>query len=111
MKFYQGVLVLTAVAAIGFAATTYAADTHDNKMQKQQQGIHKDSELGMKDTAKEGKSQRANEDRNQLGGGSLGEDSKGGAGPSGPKGLPAGKAPGFEGADREPGRAPTAGGH
>jgi hypothetical protein len=115
MKPFTGLMALAAVATLGIAGSVYAADSmteqgqQDQMGKQQQQDIQKDSELGMKEqSSTEGSSQKQ---ERQLGAGSMGEDSKGGAGPSGTKGLPPGKAPGFEGANKEPGRAPTAGGH
>lgn len=115
MKPFTGLMALAAVATFGIAGSVYAADSmteqgqQDQMEKQQQQDIQKDSELGMKEqSSTEGSSQKQ---ERQLGAGSMGEDSKGGAGPSGTKGLPPGKAPGFEGANKEPGRAPTAGGH
>jgi hypothetical protein len=114
----MGLMVLAAIATFGIAGSVYAADSmsaqdqvgqQDQMEKQQQQDIQKDSELGMKEKpSSEGSSQKH---ERQLGAGSMGEDSKGGAGPSGTKGLPPGKAPGFEGANKEPGRAPTAGSH
>lgn len=115
MKPFTGLMALAAVATFGIAGSVYAADSmteqgqQDQMEKQQQQDIQKDSELGMKEqSSTEGSSQKQ---ERQLGAGSMGEDTKGGAGPSGTKGLPPGKAPGFEGANKEPGRAPTAGGH
>ncbi len=114
MKPYTGLMALAAIATFGIAGSTYAADSMPEQGQQgqmemqQQQDIQKDSELGMKEKASDKTTQKQ---ERQLGAGSMGEDSKGGAGPSGTKGLPPGKAPGFEGANKEPGRAPTAGGH
>ena len=115
MKAFGGLIALAAVATFGVAGSVYAAESmseqgQQDQMEKQQpQDIQKDSELGIKEqSSSDGSSQKH---ERQLGAGSLGEDSKGGAGPSGTKGLPPGKAPGFEGANKEPGRAPTTGGH
>jgi hypothetical protein len=120
MKPFMGLMAWTAIATFGIAGSVYAADSmseqdqgqvgqQDQMEKQQQQDIQKDSELGMKEkSSSDGSSQKH---ERQLGAGSMGEDSKGGAGPSGTKGLPPGKAPGFEGANKEPGRAPTAGGH
>jgi len=115
MKIHHGILAMAAMATFGLAGMGYAADMSDdqtNRMDKQQQqGIQKESELGLKGKTGDGKSDTMNEDRSPVGAGSVGEDTKGGAGPSGTKGLPSTKAPGYEGADKERGRAPTAGGH
>jgi hypothetical protein len=118
MKPFMGLMALAAIATFGIAGSVYAADSmseqgqqdQQDQMEKQQpQDIQKDSELGMKEKPSSEESSQKHE--RQLGAGSMGEDSKGGAGPSGTKGLPPGKAPGLEGANKEPGRAPTAGGH
>jgi hypothetical protein len=118
MKPFTGLMALAAIATFGMAGSVYAADSmseqgqlgqQDQMEKQQQQDIQKDSELGMKEkSSSDGSSQKH---ERQLGAGSMGDDSKGGAGPSGTKGLPSGNAPGFEGANKEPGRAPTAGGH
>ncbi|WP_447985664.1 hypothetical protein [Nitrospira sp. Nam74] len=115
MKGFGSLIALAAAATFGVAGSVYAAESmseqgQQDQMEKQQpQDIQKDSELGMKEQSLSTGSSQKHE--RQLGAGSLGEDSKGGAGPSGTKGLPPGKAPGFEGANKDPERAPNAGGH
>ena len=103
MKPYMGMIVYAAVAIFGVASTLYAADTMSGQggMEKQQQGMKGKSSDTM---APKG-------ERRELGAGPMGEESKGGSGQSGTKGLPPGQAPGFEGAGKESGRAPTMGGH
>ena len=122
MKPFMGLMAFATIATFGIAGSVYAADSmsgqgqHDQQGQQdqmekqQQQDVQKDSELGMKEE-KSPSDGSAQKHERQMGAGSMGEDSKGGAGPSGTKGLPPGKAPGFEGANKEPGRAPTAEGH
>lgn len=115
MRSYMGMMALAAMALFGMAGIVDAANSmseegQQNQMEKQRpQDLQKDSELGMQE--KSSTDETAKQGERQMGAGSMGEDSKGGAGPSGTKGLPPGKAPGFEGADKELGRAPTAGGH
>ncbi|MBA2251941.1 MAG: hypothetical protein H0W13_04425 [Nitrospirales bacterium] len=121
MKPFMSLMALATIATFGIAGSVYAADSmsqqdqqgqlgqQDQMEKQQQQDIQKDSELGMKEKSSSDASSQKHE--RQFGAGSMGEDSKGGAGPSGTKGLPPDKAPGFEGANKEPGRAPTAGGH
>ncbi len=119
MRSYMGMMALAAIALFGIAGTVDAADSmsdsmskggQQDQMEKQRpQDLQKDSELGMQE--KSSSEETAKQGERQMGAGSMGEDSKGGAGPSGTKGLPPGNAPGFEGADKELGRAPTAGGH
>lgn len=115
MKPFMALMALALTATFCMAGNVDAANSmseqgqQDQMEKQQQQDIQKDSELGMKEkSSSEGSSQKH---ERELGAGSMGEDSRGGAGPSGTKGLPPDKAPGFEGANKEPGRAPTAGGH
>lgn len=102
-------VLFAATAMLGIVGTLRAADSMSgqgrqgqSQMEKQQsQGLQKESELGLKGKSSEGQSERR-----ELGAGPMGEESKGGAGQSGTKGLPPGPAPGFEGAGKEPGRGP-----
>jgi hypothetical protein len=105
MKPSMSMIAWTAVLVLGGSGSLYAADSMSGKGQ---QG-HKDSESGLKGKSSDGMASQG--ERRELGAGPMGEESKGGSGQSGTKGLPPGKAPGFEGANKEPGRAPTAGGH
>jgi hypothetical protein len=107
-------MALAAMALFGIAGTVDAADSmsdqgrQDQTEKQRPQDLQKDSELGIQE--KSSSEETAKQGERQMGVGSMGEDSKGGAGPSGTKGLPPGNAPGFEGANKELGRAPTAGG-
>ena len=112
MKPFMGLMALAAIATFGIAGSVYAADmtSDQGQMEKQQQqGIQHESEPGLKEKSSDSMAPKG--ERRELGAGPMGEESKGGSGQSGTKGLPPGKAPGFEGADKEPGRSPTAGGH
>ena len=75
MKIHHGILAMAAMATFGLAGMTYAADMSDdqtNRMDKQQQqGIQKESELGLKGKTGDGKSETMNEDRSPVGAGSM----------------------------------------
>ena len=119
MKVSLGAAALTAaIALFGGTIPSYAADqsmseqtgsmrSDDVKAGSEQQ--KQDSELGL------GKSRDENfgmpkEERRQMESGPMGEEKKGGEGPSGPKGVPSGPAPQFEGSgQRTPGQSPTGG--
>ena len=115
-----GVAALAAATALTLGTvSSYAADQSmsdqggsmqpgDIKGDGEQQ--KHDSELGL------GKSQDDNfggmpkEQRREMDSGPMGEETKGGAGPSGPKGVPPGPAPQFEGSGQPtPGQSPTGG--
>jgi hypothetical protein len=112
MRPFTGLMALAAIATFGIVGNLEAADrmSDQGQMEKQQQqDIQHESEMGLKEKSSESMAPKG--ERRELGAGPLGEESKGGPGQSGTKGLPPGKAPGHEGASKEPGHAPTAGGH
>jgi hypothetical protein len=112
MRPFTGLMALAAIATFGIVGNVDAADTMSDQGQmekQQQQGIQQESEMGLKEKSSESMAPKG--EQRELGAGPMGEESKGGSGQSGTKGLPPSKAPGFEGGNKEPGRAPTAGGH
>jgi len=80
---------------------------HDSEL-----GLEKshDSELGLEKSPDDSVGGMPKEQRRQMESGPMGEETKGGTGPSGPKGVPPGPAPQFEGSGQQtPGQSPTGG--
>jgi len=120
MKLSLGVATLTAATALIVGTVpSYAAEqsmseqagsmqSDDIKAGGEQQ--KHDSELGLGKSREEKVGDMPKEQRRQMEAGPMGEEKKGGAGPSGPKGVPSGPAPQFEGSGQQAtGQSPTGG--
>jgi hypothetical protein len=118
MKISLGVAALAAVFALG-TVTSYAAEPSMSEQGGQmqpgditgsgEQQKH-DGELGLEKSRDDNFGSMPKEQRRGRESGPMGEETKGGAGPSGPKGVPPGPAPQFEGSgQQEPGKSPTGG--
>jgi hypothetical protein len=110
-------LVAAAVLTVG-PVSVYAADEMSGQAGSLQSDIIKaggaqqkpDSELGLGKSQDENFGGMPKEERRQMESGPMGEENKGGTGPSGPKGVPPGPAPQFEGSGQHtPGQSPTGG--
>jgi hypothetical protein len=119
MRISLGVVALAAMFALGtimsYAAEPSMSEEQGGQMQpgditgSGEQQKH-DSELGLEKGQDDNFGGMPKEQRRGMESGPMGEETKGGAGPSGPKGVPPGPAPQFEGSGQQkPGQSPTGG--